>query len=142
MLNPDPNKRANLEDIQKHPWTWSDKSMLAMLVRPFSNALTSRRKMGTPTTRTALEEAGESSPTNTAAVRQGFDWAESMTMPSPRRDRGPKRPALSREVSSISDSELNDPTLPKEVRGPTRTRGKSMSDRVRTTWLGLAWPSH
>jgi serine/threonine protein kinase len=53
MLNPDPNKRANLEDIQKHPWTWSDKSMLAMLVRPFSNALTSRRKMGTPTTRTA-----------------------------------------------------------------------------------------
>lgn len=75
-------------------------------------------------------------------MRQGFDWAESMTMPSPRRDRGQKRPALSREVSSISDSELNDPTLPKEVRGPTRTRGKSMSDRVRTAWLGLALPTY
>ncbi|KAL6067644.1 MAP microtubule affinity-regulating kinase 1 [Balamuthia mandrillaris] len=43
MLNPDPQKRANLEDIQKHPWTWSDKSMLAMLVRPFANAITERR---------------------------------------------------------------------------------------------------
>jgi len=46
MLNPDPNKRAELEDIQRHPWSWSDKSMLAMLVRPFANALAGRRKMG------------------------------------------------------------------------------------------------
>jgi hypothetical protein len=56
-----------------------------------------------------------------------------MAMPSPRRERNSKRGmALSREVSSISDSELNDPTLPKDSRPQTRNRGKSMSDRVRS----------
>ncbi|ELR13641.1 protein kinase [Acanthamoeba castellanii str. Neff] len=99
MLNPDPNKRANLEDIQKHPWTWSDKSMLAMLVRPFSNALTSRRKMG---------------------VRLGRVYGDAQSAQGQR---------VEEAGVESGDSELNDPTLPKEVRGSTRNRGKSMSDR-------------
>lgn len=44
MLTPDPSQRANLEDLQTHPWAWSDKPLTAMLLLPLANQIVSRKK--------------------------------------------------------------------------------------------------
>ncbi len=137
MLNPDPNKRAHLEDIQKHPWAWSDKSMLAMLVRPFANALSSRRKMGTRTTSSINTFLSNTLPnsnktTTCPALNQGFDWsADSAVLPTPHTvEKTKKKPPLTREISSISDSELSEANA-FDKPAETRIRGKSLADQRR-----------
>lgn len=121
MLNPDPKKRANLEDIQKHPWAWSDKSMVAMLVRPFANALASRRRalLGEDS-----EGSGSDKERHTPSVprRNTFSTGR-VNRDTEIKDGGPlskgqlaalnlestnsKRSSLKRQLSYFSDSELS-----------------------------------
>jgi len=63
-----------------------------------------------------------------SAIQKGFVWNETTTaLPRSRRERPSKRTSLAREISSISDSELSDPTV---MGIQTRTRGVSVSGRV------------
>ena len=105
MLNPDPKKRANLEDIQKHPWAWSDRSMIAMLVRPFANALAARRRilLGEDS-----DASGESDDQRKPLRRTTINKAVSAAVQESDQDTSAsKRSSLKRQLSYFSDSELS-----------------------------------